>query len=113
MDTVALYRGTRIVWYVAYALEILLFTRFALLLLGANPGAAFSNLVYSLSAIPLAPFRYVFGADEVVTGVFEWSTLLAMLVYWCIAWGVVKLMLMGRHVSETDAAQTLSREELR
>lgn len=110
MDNIALYRFTRFVWYVAYVIEAILLTRFILKLLGANPGAGFTDLVYSLSAVPLAPFQFVFGTNQSVTGVIEWSTLLAALVYWFIAWGIVKLLVMNRTVNPVEAEQTMHEE---
>src|SRR5690606_40163802 len=85
--------ATRIVGYVFYVLEVLLGFRFILKLLGANPGAGFTDIVYTLSSIPLAPFRFVFSNDAVGGSVVEWSTLLAMAVYWVLVWGIVKLVL--------------------
>ncbi|MEX0918138.1 MAG: YggT family protein [Candidatus Paceibacterota bacterium] len=110
-NTIALYKTTRVIWYVAYVIEALLITRFVLKLLGANPAAGFTDLIYSLSTVPLAPFLYVFGTNSSGTGIIEWSTLLAMLVYWFIAWGIVKLVLMNHHVPSHRAEQTLGEEE--
>ena len=111
-DTVTLYKVTRGIWYVLYVIEAILILRFILRLLGANPGAGFTELVYALSAAPLAPFLYVFGNATSGVGVIEWSTLLAMVVYWLIAWGVVKLVLM-RHEVPTHKAEHANVEEER
>lgn len=111
MNNIALYRVTRIVWYVVYILEALLFGRFLLKMFGANPGAGFTDLVYSLSAVPLAPFRFVFGTDSVPGGVIEWSTLLAMLVYWFIGWAIIKFIVMHRPVGTHEASATLIEED--
>jgi len=43
----------------------------------------------------------------VVGSVMEWTTLLAMFVYWLIAFGVVKLLFMGKDVSTPEAAVKL------
>jgi hypothetical protein len=110
-DTITLYRTTRAIWYVAYVIEALLLLRFILRLLGANPGAGFTDLVYTLSSIPLAPFLYVFGNSGSGVGVIEWSVLLAMVVYWLIAWGIVKLVLMNHEVPTHEAERTLGQEE--
>ncbi len=110
-NTTAMYRVTRVVWYVFYAIEVILLFRFVLRLLGANQAAAFTDLVYGLSAPLVAPFRFVFGAPSVGGSVIEWGTLLAMLVYWVIAWGIVKLFAMNRPVSPGEAQQHLAEDD--
>ena len=110
-DSVTLYKVTRGIWYVAYVIEAFLLLRFILRLLGANPGAGFTELVYSIAAVPLAPFLYVFGNNSSGVGVIEWSTLLAMVVYWLLAWGIVKLILMKHEVPPHQAERTIVEEE--
>ena len=107
----ALYRTTQVTWYVFYILEALLLFRFTLKLLGANAGAGFTNLIYSITSVPLAPFRFVFDSNSVGGSVFEWSTLLSMLVYWFIAWGIVKLIVMGRDVGRHEAERGLKEQD--
>ncbi len=109
--TKPLYRGTQIAWYVLGVVEALLAFRFVLKLLGANPEAMFTNLIYSATYIFAAPFLNVFRLTQVAGSVFEWTTLLAMLVYWIIAMGVVKLFLMGKTVSTPEAAVKLDNQE--
>lgn len=110
-STKPLYRGTQIVWYILGLLEILLVFRFALKLTGANSVAGFSGLIYGLTDIFTVPFSGVFGITRVEGSVFEWTTLLAMLVYWIIAMGIVKLLLIGKTVSTPEAARKLDEEE--
>ena len=43
--------------------------------------------------------------------VIEWTTLLAMLVYWFIAWGIKRLFVIGKPVSTGEAAQKLGQQE--
>jgi len=102
--TKPLYRGTQIVWYILGLLEILLAFRFLLKLLGANPSAGFTNFIYTVTTIFAAPFLAVFRVSRVEGNILEWTTLLAMLVYALIAWGIVKLFVMGKSVSTTEAA---------
>lgn len=106
--TKPLYRGTQIVWYILGLMEVLLLFRFVLKLLGANPDAGFSSFVYGVSYIFSAPFLTVFRVVNIDGSIFEWTTLLAMLVYWIIAWGIVKLFLMGKTVSTPEAAAKLN-----
>jgi hypothetical protein len=110
--TKPLYRGTQVVWYVLGVLEALLLIRFALKLLGANAGAGFTSLIYGVTYPFAAPFLGVFKASRIVEGsVFEWTTLLAMLVYWLLAIAIIKLFLMGRSVSTPEAAIKMDEQE--
>lgn len=106
-----LFKSTQIVWYVTYVIEALLLFRFLLKLFAANAGADFTQFIYGVAGFFLAPFKYVFGAEVVGQNVFEWSTLLAMLVYYICAMAIVKLVAMGRTVRETEADAGLRSEE--
>lgn len=109
--TKSLYRGTQIVWYILGTIEILLAFRFILKLLGANPDAGFTSFIYGITHIFASPFLNVFGISYVSGSIFEWTTLLAMFVYWVLALGIIKLFLMGKTVSTTEAAIKLEDEE--
>lgn len=88
----------RVVWYVLGIINTLLGLRFVLRLFGANPAAAFTDFIYSLTSPLLAPFRNVIRSSAVGTGVIEWSTLLAMAIYWLIAYAIVRLLVVSRPV---------------
>ncbi|MEK7109285.1 MAG: YggT family protein [Patescibacteria group bacterium] len=109
--TKPLYRGTQIVWYILGLIEVLLAFRFVLKLLGANPEAGFSAFIYGVTYVFAAPFLSVFRITQVAGSVVEWTTLLAMLVYWMVAWGIIKLFLMGKTVSTPEAAVKLNEQE--
>lgn len=106
-----MYRLTRIVWYVFGLIEALLLLRFVLKLLAANAGAQFTQIVYSLSSVFVVPFQYVFGTPAVGGSALELSTALAMIVYWMIAWGIIKLIVMQRPVSGLEAESELTRQD--
>jgi uncharacterized protein YggT (Ycf19 family) len=108
----AMYRTTRIVWYIFGAIEALLAIRFILRALGANTDAAFTQFVYATSHIFLAPFQFVFGTPFIGGAALEFSTLLAMAVYWLIAWGIVKLLLMNRPISRYEAHVQLQDQDV-
>lgn len=110
-STKPLYRGTQIVWYVLGVLEVLLAFRFLLKLFAANPSAGFSAFIYGASYPFAVPFLSVFRITQVEGSVFEWTTLLAMIVYWIIAVGIIRLFLMSRAVSTPEAAVKLNRQE--
>jgi len=110
-STKPLYRGTQIVWYLLGIVEILLAFRFVLKLLDANAAAGFTSFIYSATYIFAAPFLTVFKKTQVMGSVFEWTTLLAMFVYWVIALGIIKLFLMGKTVSTPEAAAKMDSQE--
>jgi len=110
-STKPLYRGTQIVWYLLGLLEILLAFRFVLKLFGANADAGFTSFIYGVTYIFTAPFLSVFRISKVAGSVFEWTTILAMFVYWIIAIGIIKLFLMGKTVSTPEAAVKLDEQE--
>lgn len=109
--TKPLFRGTQVVWYLLGVLEILLAFRFFLKLLGANPSAGFSAFIYKISYLFVAPFLNVFRVVQIEGSVFEWTTLLAMLVYGVVAWGIIKLFIMSRSFSTPEAAEKLEKQE--
>lgn len=110
-STKPLYRGTQVVWYILGLVEILLAFRLVLKMLAANPGAGFSSFIYGVTYVFTAPFLSVFRITQVAGSVFEWTTLLAMFVYWVLAIGIIKLFLMGKTVSTPEAAVKLANQE--
>lgn len=110
-STKPLYRGTQIVWYIVGIMEVLLAFRFVLKLMAANPSAGFTAFIYGVTYIFAAPFLGVFRVTQVAGSVFEWTTLLAMFVYWALAVAIIRLFLMGKTVSTPEAAAKLDEEE--
>ncbi len=110
-STKPLYRGTQIVWYAFGLLEVILAFRFILKLLDANADAGFTSLIYGISKPFAAPFLSVFQITKVEGSVFEWTTILAMIVYWLIAIGIAKLLVMGKTVSTPEAAVKLDNQD--
>ena len=110
-STRPLYRGTQVVWYILGLIEVLLAFRFVLKLLGANPEAGFSAFIYAVTYVFAAPFLNVFNITRVAGSTVEWTTILAMFVYWVIAMGIIKIFLMGKTVSTPEAAAKLDNQE--
>ena len=79
---------------------------------GVNPGAGFTDFIYSLSQLFVAPFAAVFQRTAIQGSVFEWTTVLAMIVYWVVAVGIIRLFLMSKTVSTVEAAAKLEKEEI-
>ncbi|HEY4964163.1 MAG TPA: YggT family protein [Candidatus Saccharimonadales bacterium] len=88
----------RIIWYVAGVLIVLLGLRFILSLLGANTTNSFADFIYRASHPFVAPFFSLFNYHNYTYGTshFELYTLVAMLVYGLIAWGLVKLVTLNQ-----------------
>jgi hypothetical protein len=108
--TKPLFKGTQVVWYLLSLLEVLLAFRFVLKLMGANPEAGFSSFLYGITCPFTAPFQAVFAKTAVLGSVLEWTTLLAMLVYWMVALAIVHLFLMSKTVSTPEAAAKLEEQ---
>jgi len=76
--------------------EILLAFRLILKLTGASISSAFVWLIYGLTGIFILPFEGIFrrGYAQGVetTSVLEPSTIVAIIVYVVLAWGIVKLL---------------------
>jgi len=95
-----------LVYFVFGILDILLAFRFVFKLLGANPSTGFVDFIYNLSAIFVAPFAGIFNTSlargDVTTSIFEPATLVALIVYAVLAWGIVALIrvISGRQQTE-------------
>lgn len=90
----------RIVWFVIGLINVIIALRFIFLLLGANQGAGFTDFVYSVSAPLVAPFVGIFGEPVYGESVFEISSLLAIVIYTLIGWGIAKLLTLARPQDE-------------
>ena len=88
----------RVVWFVAGVLLVLLAFRFVLSLLGANTTNAFANFIYNASHPFVAPFFSLFSYNNYSYGVsrFEIYTLVAIVFYAVVAWGIAKLVTLNR-----------------
>ena len=85
-----------LVYYILGALEILLGFRLVLKLMGASVSSAFVSFVYGLSGLFILPFEGIFkravSQGIETTSVLEPATIVAVIVYALLAWGVVKLV---------------------
>jgi hypothetical protein len=94
------FTAKRVVYYILGLLEVLLAFRLVFKLLGANPGSGFVSFIYTVSKVFLLPFTAIFrsAATEGIEtkAILEPSTIIAMVVYALIAWGIVKLIIIMR-----------------
>lgn len=96
----------KIVYYFLGVIESLLAFRLIFRVLGANPEGAFVSLIYSITEFLQAPFGGIF-RSAVTAGietrsVMEPTTIISMVVYAIVAYGIVKLI----KILETPRIQT-------
>jgi hypothetical protein len=103
----AIFRAYQVVWYILGLIEVILAFRVLLRFIGANPNSGFVALIYGISAPFALPFRGIVRASSAGTSVLEWTTLIAMLVYVIIAWGIVKLFQFAKPADPVEVETTV------
>ncbi len=85
-----------LIYFLFGILEVLLVFRLIFKLMGASNSSAFVGLIYSITGIFILPFEGIFRRGFTqgleTTSVLEPSTLVAIIVYAVLAWGIVKLV---------------------
>ena len=98
-------RTVRIIYLVFGVIESLIAIRVVLKLLAANPSAGFTSLIYNVTQAFVALFQGVFPDAQSKGSVLEVSSLLAILVYALLAFGLASLVrILGRR--QTPGAPT-------
>ncbi len=104
----AIFRTYQVIWYILGIVELLLAFRMTLKALGANPSIAFTSLIYAISDPLALPFSGILGVTATSQGnFFEWSTIIAAVVYAIIAIGIVELMQLIKPVSKEEVEQKI------
>ena len=103
------FTSRRVIYYILGVLEVLLGFRLIFKLLGANPNSGLVSFVYSITKVFLAPFTAIFRSATTegieTKAVLEPSTIIAMLVYALIAWGIVKIIIIMRGHNEEQSSK--------
>ncbi len=85
-----------IIYFILGVIDILLAFRLVLKLMGASTASGFVRAIYGVSGFFTMPFEGIFsrGFTEGIetTSVFEPSTVVALIVYAVLAWGIVQLV---------------------
>lgn len=85
-----------LIYFFFGAVEILLAFRFVLKLMGASLSSSFVGFIYGVTGIFILPFEGIFSRGFAqgleTTSVIEPSTVVAVIVYAILAWGIVKLV---------------------
>lgn len=97
-----IFRFNQIIWYVLGLIEVLLAFRLVLKILGANPTVGFTRFINAVTDPFAMPFRGIIATSVSGSSMFEWSTIIAAIVYLCIAWGVIYLLDLVYPITPSD-----------
>jgi uncharacterized protein YggT (Ycf19 family) len=86
------FRLAAVVWFIVGVVDIFVAARFLGKLFGASAQSAFVNFMYQVSSPMVAPFTGIFGDTGSKTNTFETASLVAIVVYAVIGWGIVTLI---------------------
>ena len=109
----ASYRLVQAIYLIFGIIEALIAIRLVLRALGANPNAGFAQLVYGLTAPLVAPFVGLFGSPQAGGSVLELQSIVALVVYALLAWGLGKLAWLLFGETRSAVATTASTLETR
>jgi YGGT family len=86
------FRAAAVVGFIIGIIDVLIAARFLGKLFGASVQSSFVHGIYSVSAPLVAPFTGIFGDTGSKTNTFETASLVALVVYAVIGWGLVVLI---------------------
>jgi|SRR5579872_1639610 len=86
------FRAAAVVGFVVGVADIFIAARFLGKLLGASSQSAFVSFIYQVSSPLVAPFKGIFGNAGSSSNSFETASLVAIVVYAVIGWGLVMLI---------------------
>ncbi|HZQ49163.1 MAG TPA: YggT family protein [Candidatus Dormibacteraeota bacterium] len=86
------FRAAAVVGFIVGVADILIAARFLGKLLGASSQSAFVSFIYQVSSPLVAPFKGIFGNAGSNSNSFETASLVAIVVYAVIGWGLVMLI---------------------
>jgi hypothetical protein len=86
------FKTSQLIWLAFGLVEALIVMRIILKLIGANAANLFAAIVYDLSYIFLFPFEGIVRTPAAGGAVLELSSIIALIVYALLAWGVVRIV---------------------
>lgn len=102
-----IFRFYQVIWYVLTVVEVLLAFRILLKALGANPLSGFTSFVYALTDPLALPFQGILVSTGNGVQLLEWSTILAGVVYFLVAYGIVALLQFVKPVSQEEVEESV------
>ena len=103
----AIFRAYQVIWYILAVIEILLIFRVALKAMAANPTSGFVSLIYAVTNPLALPFSGILKTSVTSGSVFEWSTIIAGIVYAIIAVGLVQLFQIIKPVGPQEVNEVV------
>jgi hypothetical protein len=85
-------RLTQFIYLLTTILEVFLAIRFVLKLIAANPSAGFAQFIYGMTDVFLVAFTGLTATPSAAGAVLEIPTIIAMIVYAFLAWGIVRII---------------------
>ncbi|MEO6063209.1 MAG: hypothetical protein ABIQ99_14840 [Thermoflexales bacterium] len=86
------FRATHAIWLVFGLLEALIGFRIGMKLVGANHADPFAIFVYNTTSLFVAPFAGLATSPSVGMAVLELSSVIALVAYALIGWGVERIV---------------------
>lgn len=86
----------RVIWYIAGVIIALLLIRIALYLFGASTASSFVQFIYNVTWVFAAPFYGIFPQPEYGRFALDTASIVAVIVYALVAWGLAKLFTLNR-----------------
>ena len=85
----------RVIYFAFGVVEIAIGLRMLLKLIAANEASGFARFIYGFTGPFVAPFQNVVNSPRARNGsVFEFSSLLAILIYVLVSWLIVRLLFL-------------------
>lgn len=89
---VATFKATQIIWLLLGLLEAAIALRVVFKLIAVNAANPFAKLLYGVTNLFVGPFKSLVGNPTSSNNVLEITSIIAMLVYLLIAWGIERIV---------------------
>jgi len=105
------FKATQLVWLFLGILETMLGLRFFMKLIAANPDSPFAAFIYNVTNLFLLPFAGLTGTPAYGGMQLEFATLIAMVVYALIGWGIERIIWLLFYRPRGPVTQTTTTDQ--
>jgi len=102
-----------LIYFIFGAISLVIALRVLLKAIGSNPENGFTNFIYQLSHLFVAPFLSMVAPIELgTTAIFEIASVIAIVIYLILAWLLVRLMILlfNRPATGVSASRSVGRQ---